>query len=83
MFIGGKNGYIRNDHRRVVGGVRINSVQMESDTISSTYKYQCAHIIVVVGGDIDRKVTEDQMLTNPTSYLVQLCILQLKYHSPS
>lgn len=52
MFIGGKNGYIRNDHRRVVGGVRINSVQMESDIISSTYKYQCAHIIVVVGGDI-------------------------------
>lgn len=36
MFIGGKNGYIRKDHRRVVGGVRINSVQMESDTISST-----------------------------------------------
>lgn len=36
MFIGGKNGYIRNDHRSVVGGVRINSVQMESGTISST-----------------------------------------------
>lgn len=26
MFIGGKNGYICNDYRRVVGGVRINFV---------------------------------------------------------